>query len=348
MGLVVWFMLSCSGLQVAKEFVNRLEDLNEEAAAEWEEGRPEREREVEAYLAKYELEVMKPEEIKRILFQEWLDHRQRAWVPVAVVSELALTWPKTARAERITITQHVVTIQATNNAGAQALKDALERAQWVKDVNLSESVVTGQVVAVKRVLAPASDPELLAEMDRLSNGEEGLQFSSSVPLPDMNDPGYIDRETDAFNCWRRVMKMSEGFKTLDGEWVEGGMKPVRPDKPTIPVGPWIALPEKEEGKAWVRNRASKELSGPFSALVQGLDCTKSTSVQHGVRKIDFQPDPSMTGNAILVYEIDLFLEITFDANRETPWSQSDFWGEADRPERVRVLKDKTLANPFAG
>ena len=79
-----------------------------------------------------------------------------------------------------------------------------------------------------------------------------------------------------------------------------------------------------------------------------LDCMKSTSARYGVRKVEFQPDPSSDAGAILAFEIDLFLSLPLDPKRETPWAQPDAWGEAKRPERVRVLKDKTLANPFAG
>ena len=75
---------------------------------------------------------------------------------------------------------------------------------------------------------------------------------------------------------------------------------------------------------------------------------KSSDVRFGVRKIDFTPDPSSAGNAVLIYEIDLLLGHSLDPNRETPWATPSAWGEAERPERVRVLKDQTLTNPFAG
>ena len=142
--------------------------------------------------------------------------------------------------------------------------------------------------------------------------------------------------------------MKAGYETMDGTWVAPKKAPVRPEKPTIPVGEWVELPDQEQGKAWVRHRASKDLRGPFSALVQGLDCLQSTSARYGVRKIDFQPDLSSAGGAVLAVEIDLFLSFPLDPKRETPWAKQDSWGEAERPERVRVLKDRTVANPFAG
>lgn len=344
MGFCLCFLVSCSfGERLARTGVRATQQFEDDAGAR----QAERDAAVQQMLDRHEPEALSYEDIVRIGFQEWLDHRQRAWVPVAVASELVVNWPKVARATQITVTQQEVSIQATNSAGAQALKGALENAQWVKDVTASELLVSGHVVAVERVLAPDNKPDLLAEQMRFTSGKEGLQFSSSRSISDMNEPGQIAQEVDAFNCWHRVMQRSEGYKTLDGEWIEGGMRPVRPEKPTIQIGKWVEVPEKEEGKAWVRSRASKELRGSFPGLLQGLDCMKSTNVRFGVRKIDFKPDPSLRGAAILVYEIDLFQELPLDPSRETPWAKPDSWGEAERPERVRVLKDKTLANPFA-
>ena len=299
-------------------------------------------------MERHEQEPLSSEDIVRIGFQEWLDHHQRAWVPVEIVSELALNWPKKVHATQIVVTQHEVTIQVTSIKGAQALKSAMGRGKWLKDVKLSETLVTGQVVAVERVLAPDSDVELLAEIDRLTNGKDGVQFSPSRPIFEMNDAGQLDQETDAFNCWHRVMKLREGYESMDGTWIEAQKTLVRPDKPKISVGKWVELPDKEKGKAWVRNRALKELRGPFPVLVQGLDCLKSTRVRYGVRKIEFQSDPSFSGGAILEYEIDLFLNLPLDPNRETPWGKGNSWGEAERPKRARTLKDRTLVNPFAG
>jgi len=112
-----------------------------------------------------------------------------------VVSELALRWPKVARANQITVTQQEVSIQATNSTGAQAIKGAQESAQWVEDVTVSENVVTGQVAAVKRALAPDNESDLLAERKRLASDEAGYQYGSHRPITDFNEPRRAEKET---------------------------------------------------------------------------------------------------------------------------------------------------------
>ena len=348
MGFSLCFLVSCNfGDLLGRTVVQAYQQSAQQSAEEAKALQAERNAAVQQKLDRRKREAVAHQAFvdrERTHFQEWLDHWQRAWVPVAVVSEVALRWPKVARANQITVTQQEVSIQATNSTGAQAIKGALENAQWVEGVTVSENVVTGQVAAVKRALAPDNESDLLAERKRLA---AGYQYGSHRPITDFNEPRMVEGETDAFNCWRRVMKMSEGYTTMDGDWVEPGMRPVPPEKHAIQLGAWVELPEKEEGKHWGRDRAYREVRGPFSKLVQGLDCVRQSRLMHGIRKIDLKRDPSSRGNAVLVYEVDLIRAVSGDSNLETPWAKPDSWGEAERPERVRVLKDKTLANPFA-
>ena len=344
MVMLVSFLLSCSGVEIAEGFTNLLEELNKESAAEWEAGRPEREEEVEAYLATHELDLMKPQDIKRVMFQEWLDHQQRAWVPVAVVTDVFSVWPQAVRATQITVTQSEVLIRTATEADAQAIKARVQDSSWVQDVTVSEKMVTGQVTAVKRQLAPESDTEVSAEVKRLSDSQV---LGSSPTVADRNFVTSLANESDAFNCWRRVQKKRERFQRMDGTWVEGGTVEVRPEKPTVLMAQWVDLSETEQGRAWTRKRASVELRGPFPALVQGLDCAKKTGARYSVRTIDFVTDPVSNGGAILAFTVDLLMESVWAQDRQTPWAEDVTWGSAAPPERRRTLKDQKRVNPFA-
>ena len=345
MPMLVFLLFSCSGGGLVGGFTNLLEELNEESAAEWEEGRPEREREVEAYLETHELDRMKPEDIQRVMFQEWLDHQQRAWVPVAVVSDVLSMWPQAVRTTQITVTQRELSIRATTEAGALAIKERVQGSSWMQDVTVSEKTVNGQITAVKRVLAPEDDAEVSAEVKRLSDDQA---MGSSPGVSDRNFATSLDNESDAFNCWRRVQKKRERFQRMDGTWAEGGTVEVRPEAPTVELGQWVALSETEQGRAWTRNRASVELRGPFPALVQGLDCVKETGARYSVRAIDFAPDLVANEGIILTFTVDLLMESTWAQDRKTPWAEDVAWGTAAPPARSRTLKGRKLANPFSG
>lgn len=301
---------------------------------------PQAERAAAMQQAKEEYE-QEQRRLQRITFQEWVDHVQGAWVPVAAVAELALAWPKGARAARVTVSNRDMTIEATTTSGANVLNASLEGLQWVDGATVSDRLVTAQVTAVKRSLAPENDADLFAEIDRL---ESTGQYGSTLTVSDKNGSHLIDSATDAFNCWRRVEGKTERVQTMDGTWSE---VPVRPKNTKVSMGQWTDLLETEVGRAWTRNRASVELRGPFPELVHGLDCMRSTSVLYSVRSIDIVPDPAASGNAVLSLVIDLPLRSAIDPRRETPWAKADSWGEAEPPGRVRTLKDQPLANPFA-
>ena len=80
-------------------------EANQESADEADARQAERDAAVQKMKERHKQLAASGLERERAHFQEWLDHWQRAWVPVAVVSELALRWPKVARANQITVTQ---------------------------------------------------------------------------------------------------------------------------------------------------------------------------------------------------------------------------------------------------
>jgi len=300
---------------------------------------------VRQMMDRHELKVAKPEEIQRTMLQEWLDHQQTAWVPVAVVSELALLWPRSARATRITVNQRELKIETTTDAAAQSLTGALKGSQWLQELTVSEKTVTGRVLSVTRELAPETDDAVSAEIQRLSDGYE---LGSSPTVTERNIESSHASESDAFNCWRRVVGKKEGFRRLDGTWSEGGTGDVRPEKPAVSMGQWAELSETESGGAWARTRASVQLQGSFAALVQGLDCVQMTGARYSVNSIEFKAGPASAENASLQFDVDLISKSAWAEGRNAPWSEAALWGVVQRPERSRSLKGRTLMDPFAG
>ena len=81
--VMLGWLLGCSSGQ---RLVQVIVDKNQESAEHREENQTERQEDIRNTVSRHERDGATPEEIRRAMLQEWIDHQQSAWVPVAVLS----------------------------------------------------------------------------------------------------------------------------------------------------------------------------------------------------------------------------------------------------------------------
>jgi len=336
------WLLGCSSGQ---RLVQVIVDKNQESAEHREENEAERKEEIRNTVSRHERVGATPEETRRAMLQEWMDHQQSAWVPVAVLSTVITQWPSGVPVERIVVNQRELHIGAGTSAAIQQIGVALQEAIWLQNMVLSDSVLKAEIRAVARELAPQADSAVIAELQRLSDTHV---LGSSPPVADRNRERAHLQEQDALNCWERVDGQQERYRRLDGTWSDGGPEKVRPETPTVRMGQWSDASGSELGQAWQRTRAVLQLEGPFVSILQGLDCARSTGARYSVQSIEFTPKAKNSTEVVLRLEVALIGERGWVEDAVAPWGERASWGESPRPERSRVLENQSVRDPFSG
>jgi hypothetical protein len=258
--------------------------------------------------------------------QEWLDHQSNAWVPVAVLSDAVTRWPPGVAAESIDVTHEEFTVRVQSPESVDLLMSSLGGSPWLAKLSHDGTAVSGRLHRVERDLAPETAEAVEAMIGTLV---ETHVFGTSPGVEERNAEAMSWQVTSLFNCWDKS----------------------RSDTPRVQVGEWSSNGWVQSGSRFSRSGASVEVKGPFPAVLNGLDCARSSGWRLAVQALKFKSEASPSRDVVLNLEVALIEDALKRTAGEpvsglAPWSAADLWGTASRPERKRVLKDRTVVDPF--